>query len=714
MGLPERVSNIDIAVWQDISPDDLGRTGGLYSQNRLEAGQALKYSRAGGQSYDEIAYRFSSCHSHGGKVGLASTLAERQSREDRDARWETSASITSELALLSHRLLDFRPANATRLGWEILDDDLFRIIELQGGEGRQELVFPLRHSPRIFDDMATNRDEPTCASLLLAGTELDAIWLPLSRLIELRRYPSFEEWHPPAGTRIQRDHYYCFISHRWLTAAHPDPNGRQARLLVWQLIHGLLEAIDVALERGLHTARRFAVPLGRPLGAYCSDLAESLIVNLLRTTCDDVDLHDLGEEAREILGRIELEDPVAGADGEDFGSLCDAIASSDGLSRFLDRIRLWIDYSCIPQGSDPAAGGDLVALALNRLAAVQVVGSTVIMLDDPFDYLTRAWCTLEASISDGIVGKSYLLVGSEGSTISRSKDRVSFDHLMQDRAHLIWRAILDTVLFEVQDGETCLRRLGLSATKAEDVGHVYRQLLSLDAPRKVHVDSSELITGALPVLPRARGETESSRDASVDIGVTARPPQSLNWQGAASLKSWPGHGSAGQYGSFGVIAGGQGGRACHVAVVGSCEGEAILAFAWMLDHLGDLVEALGVQVSSVSWLASDVSPVGEFADAGLLFVECRTDALVVVASEARLRHCDTTQWLLRSAGAAEIDVHVLILDQADDNLRTVGVATRAQAEDVDGSMRPEPRILASIDGGIFRGQLAMVLDAVVR
>ncbi|MGN7159394.1 hypothetical protein [Sphingomonas sp. SAFR-052] len=706
MTLPANIQSIDISQWENVAPDDFRRTDGLLEGRRLEAGEALKYSRLAGRSYDEIAYRFSSCHSHGGPVGLASTLAEREVRTRRDAAPRDLDTVASELTFLAHRPLAVPSGVAGRFRYEIRDRDLIKLIQTGGGSPLPDLIFSLRDPPDMIDRITTFRDEPTNISRVVSDLQLDAVWLPLTDLITFGRFPGFEEWNHAARTTIQDDHHYVFVSHRWSTPDHPDPDGRQCRMLLWQVLTALLEAIDTAATRGLRNPRGFAAALGHPVGVYAGDFAEAIIVNLLRPNCNAEELEAAAAAACRILPDLETVDAAAGVDHESFERLRRAIGEFPELARLADRMRLWIDYSCIPQASE--AADNLIAVALERLSAVQVMGSTVIMLDDPFDYLSRAWCTLEAGISDGLIGQSYLMAGTKEISTPQAADRSSFQNLMADRAHLIWRATLDTMVFGVQDGRTSIERLGLSMTKAEDADHVHRQLVELPAPQKVHVDSSELLTGALPVFRRQALSGPASQ-GTIDIATPIEPPLSLDWSGALQIDEWGGATPASHYRSFGTFAGTAEGPTCHVTILASCEGEAVLMSAWTLERIGILSDALGLSVPSISWLASDIAPVGEFVDGKLVVVEASADALLVIASEARFSYGDTAKWLLRSAVDAGLHLHVLLVDRAVDNLRKLYHGR--ETPESRGGAHAEPQILAALTGGIFRGQLTMLLDA---
>jgi len=53
-------------------------------------------------------------------------------------------------------------------------------------------------------------------------------------------------------------------------------------LIVWQTVAHLCQAVSVATRRGLHEPRKFFPGIAAAMGMDTSDLAEALIVNVLR------------------------------------------------------------------------------------------------------------------------------------------------------------------------------------------------------------------------------------------------------------------------------------------------------------------------------------------------------------------------------------------------------------------------------------------------
>src|SRR5262249_341892 len=145
-------------------------------------------------------------------------------------------------------------------------------------------------------------------------------------------------------------HYYGFLSHRWLSRAHPDPEAVHARYCAWQLFARLCEAVGVAKTRGLHAPRRFSPQMGFPVGLAGGELAESLLVNVRGPHLDDGTLKRAAEEAAGVRD-LARDHGVAAAKGGagGLGRLAGILAERPVLKGLMDCIHLWYDYSCLPQ-----------------------------------------------------------------------------------------------------------------------------------------------------------------------------------------------------------------------------------------------------------------------------------------------------------------------------------------------------------------------------
>jgi hypothetical protein len=363
---------------------------------------------------------------------------------------------------------------------------------------------------------------------------------------------------------------------------------------------------------------------------------------------------------------------------------------------------LWYDYSCLPQPPRTPAEETLFRQGLNSLVACQMLGHTLILLDDAEDYLQRAWCALEALVADRWQRVLPLAGGAQVKSPNGAVE-AHLDHLMADRPHLVWRALLDTEVFKVQTLSDCLRRLRLDATDPADLPFVYALLKQQGAPDKIHVDPSELLTGVLP-LPRTRDGRHAVAvlDTNRHVGDEGIVPiASLDWTGClevgdratmetASLRSVP---SSGQ------------GPATHVAVIAACEGEAVLIADWVVSHRAALEQVLDLRVVAVSWLASDAAPVGHFVEASLRAVAVPEPVWVLVGHEQRLFRSHAVQLILRSAVAAGVTVLDLDIGGTEGNIRR----RSADAEDSASTVPLPSGGFPRHEGGLFRSDLVREL-----
>jgi hypothetical protein len=203
--------------------------------------------------------------------------------------------------------------------------------------------------------------------------------------------------------------------------------------------------------------------------------------------------------------------------------------------------------------------------------------------------------------------------------------------LLEDRPHLIWRAVLDTEVFRVQTPEECLSRLGLAVTDPGDIPFIYRGLVSLNIPRKIHIDDSEIVTGVFP-LPVAGGTAFiASRAGRMLEDIKTCEALSLDWTGASWIRdNWSPSDKAETWPAWlSLQQAGPGERSCHVAVVASCEGEAVLITKWIHGRLPELESLIKTRVASISWLATDIAPVGHLVDGTLRGIPVEADVWVL-------------------------------------------------------------------------------------
>jgi hypothetical protein len=137
-----------------------------------------------------------------------------------------------------------------------------------------------------------------------------------------------------------------------------------------------------------------------------------------------------------------------------------------------------------------------------------------------------------------------------------------------------------------------------------------------------------------------------------------------------------------------------------VAIVASCEGEGVLFAHWCEAHRAQIEEALPVRVASISWLAADIAPVGHIASGALQAMPIDATVWVIVATWARLTHCDVTGALSAAIAAAGVQTWELAINSSGDNLKwaaSPSSGTRRVAIAPDG--------FPVHQGGLFRGSL---------
>lgn len=703
----DTLGHIDLGVWRELPPERLASSPELLDgyPPRDASARALKYSRMDGTaSYDEIGFRWLAATLVKGHRPLQTFVqarldAEQQRRRRSGADLEV---LLAQTRKLRHRPLEI-PDGHVRF---TIEENLINISQVpEPGQPDDALVwsFPPGAPPKGLLAMATDGDEPLLVAQHSPANLPLVRWLPLPRLINLGKFARMQDIAAHLESQLFPGNYYGFVSHRWLTPTAPDPDGTQARLLAWQLVAAMCEAVYVAHERGLHTPRKLSPLAPTPIGPYGSDLAEALIVNVLRYALDDADLAAVHAEILPLQKETADSGVPAARSDSGLGRLRELVAGHPLLLSLLDRMHLWYDYSCLPQKPRTPVERQEFRQDLRHVDVYQLLGRTAILLDDADDYLGRAWCMLEALTAD-VVLHFDVLVGADRSTIEAGRTEHHLLSLLDDRPHVVWRALLDTEVFRTQAPAECLRRLELSATDEADLPAIYAGLCRLGGPVKIHIDGSEVVTGTLPLPVAGRGRALFLPASSATRVDQARMPvgtTSLDWTAAVRLDRE--RGSVAALRSHVAIAGARR-RGCHVVVVGSCEGEAMLAAEWVLAHAADLDRAVGAAVRSLTWLATDVTPVGHFADGVLRTVAVDAPLWVVVAVSTRFTRCATTSSIINTITAAELPYITVALDEHRDNVTRYapgGWTHPDHARRVDSKRAT----MAEWPGGLFRDHL---------
>jgi len=702
--LPGTLGTIDIADLVTLSPAALlldpspllGRRGAEV------AARSLRYARSSDDdSYDAIGFRAVATAPQPGTTPMQTFEGARLGQQRATARRADPLvdELREQQVRLRHRALTV-PLDG-RFRFDVRD----RVLELvrieQGPDGREsEEPWPiaLSYPPEMLLRDAVDADAPVQVARHLVGLRVPgAHWLPLTELVAAGRFARMQEVAGRLVADTDPDRCHLFVSHRWLSPAQPDPDGRQARFVAWQIVAHLAQAIRVARRRGLHQPRLSNPQVGFVIGLHGSRLAEVLLVNVLRPALTDETLAEAWDEVLRIDRLVSDHGLQAAADDEGLRRLRAVLDESPVLRSLLAKILVWYDYSCLPQPPRTPHQQTLFRQGLDSLVTCQMLGHTLILLDDAEDYLQRAWCTLEALVADHWQ-RVLPVVGGPHGTSRHGEVEIHFTDLMEDRPHLVWRALLDTEVFGVQTSMDCLRRLRLDATDPADLPFVYARLREQGAPTKIHIDPSELVTGVLPLPCTPDGGhavAVLATDRRADEEVV--PIASLDWSGwvelgtrprieTAPLRSW--------------LASGRG-PGTHVAVVAACEGEAVLVADWVAAHRADLEQLLDVRVVSLSWLASDVVPVGHFVEAALRAAAVPERVWVLVGHEQRLLRSEAVQIIVRSAAAASVTLYDLDVGKTEGNVRRRSPGTERGATTVPVPADGFPRH----EGGLFLSDL---------
>ena len=534
---------IDISGLAGVEPRDLILRPAMVAADAQAAGRALVYARtADPASYDAIGFRLFAAAPRRGPAPLQTSAwtAIQRRLTDRQKSDATIDEILTQQVQLRHRPLGL-PKEGEDYRYEMGLDTISlyrRTTDPAGREAEDRWTFSLTDPPAPLLTGLIDLDEPLVAAQRLQ-VELEATyWLPFAVLLAEGRFPRLQDVRASLIRGTRPGAFYCFLSHRWLDPAHPDPDALQARFAAWQLVAYLAEAVRVADQRGLHQARRFSPRLGAAVGPRGTDLAESLIVNVLRPALDAAALRTAAGEVLSLEAMLE-DFGVAKATGDaGLDELRSLLADRPTLRGLAERVYVWYDFSCLPQPPREGDDAERFVKGLRELVAAQIIGRTAIMLDDAEDYLSRAWCTLEALTAGSLGGATDLLVGSARPSTAEGEVERHFETLLQDRPHVVWRAVLDTEVFRVQTPAACMRRLGLDVTDPNDLPFIYERLRGLAAPAAIHIDDSEIVTGSLP-LPAFENGTIMVRARRTGRAITAEaepaPTATLDWTGARSL-----------------------------------------------------------------------------------------------------------------------------------------------------------------------------------
>jgi hypothetical protein len=149
----------------------------------------------------------------------------------------------------------------------------------------------------------------------------------------------------------------------------------------------------------------------------------------------------------------------------------------------------------------------------------------------------------------------------------------------------------------------------------------------------------------------------------------------------------------------------------HLAVVGSCEGDATLLARWVRDHRADLEQMLGRRAVSLTWLASDIVPAGCLSYAALQAVPVFSQQWIIIATEHRLAHCEVTGHLIETMRALGRPYGELAVDRPQQNFQWYAAREVTEPPENLSEYTIAEGLLRVHRGGLYRGALLPYLLA---
>ena len=167
-----------------------------------------------------------------------------------------------------------------------------------------------------------------------------------------------------------------FLSHRWESPQHPDPDGR------------LMQTIRRFLQQVLLVVEAMMVERHERLELVSSLMPEGVL--------------QAEELARRLLGFGPFSDDVAAASSSDAKAIIRAQFNASAGDRetfrrwLATRIGVWLDYTCMPQR--PFGPGDEAEFQRTLETLDQLVGTSTLVSfrSGGDDYARRGWCLMEA------------------------------------------------------------------------------------------------------------------------------------------------------------------------------------------------------------------------------------------------------------------------------------------------------------------------------
>lgn len=299
-------------------------------------------------------------------------------------------------------------------------------------------------------------------------------WQPWSVVATWKRWPRRQQASASVPGTGTDGHLRIFVSHRWESLDHPDPDGAQL----------------LALNVGLTLSLAAAVLAGGDEFTTRSRLPELFRAHLRRA-------HHLGLLGDAALRRwaSQVREVAQGATNEesfDRDATALDVAPVDRLLRDVrERVLIWYDYVSMFQA--PRTEDEEVAFRAEilQLNAIQSRAATVVIAGD-VQYVERAWCFLE--LCGGLRGAMAELTPSWGTSLDVGT------------RHTRWTALSDQLIGALNVlGVEAIQHSGLEATHPTDLPVVARLISELPLTGKVETDDSDLVGGVIPIPRRGGG-----------------------------------------------------------------------------------------------------------------------------------------------------------------------------------------------------------------
>ena len=246
--------------------------------------EVLAFARSGTTHYDDIATRVCALSPFAGASPLHTLAGETRRQPTPEAFKRTRLQNLREAA----RPLSFEPElpPSGRVGFEFTSDLVWLRLHHEDGDVVRRMS--LGHPPGF---MLNGGPDPATRLLGQQGRVVDEAkanirWLPFPALLQQGRFVRMQECRL-LTRQLEPDAFYLLVSHRWLDLKDPDPEGAQAAAVAWQWVASVIEAIWVRAARGADGARLRSDFGHVVVGPHGSELAESIVVNLLASVHDE-------------------------------------------------------------------------------------------------------------------------------------------------------------------------------------------------------------------------------------------------------------------------------------------------------------------------------------------------------------------------------------------------------------------------------------------